>query len=42
MDFNFEIKCLFGKYKILQGHLLWLEVGMATLSGYHLIQTKAF
>ena len=40
MGFNFEIKFPFVMYKILLGHLLWLEVGMVTLSGCHLIQTK--
>ena len=34
MDFDFEIKCFFGMYQLLQGHLLWLEMGMVTLSGY--------
>ena len=42
MGFNFEIKFPFVMYKILLGHLLWLEVGMVTLSGCHLIQTKGF
>ena len=33
MTLDFEIECLFGMYQVLQGHLLWLEVGMVTLSG---------
>ena len=33
MALDFEIECLFGMYQVLQGHLLWLEVGMVTLSG---------
>ena len=33
MDLDFETKCLFGMYQVLQGHLLWLEVSMVTLSG---------
>ena len=33
MDFDFEIKCLFGMYQVLQDHALWLEVGMVTLCG---------
>ena len=33
MDLDFEIKCLFGMYQVLQGHLLWVEVDMAILSG---------
>ena len=31
-DIDFEIKFLFGMYQVLQGYLLWLEVGMITLS----------
>ena len=27
MDSDFEIKCIFGMYKVLKGQLLWLEVG---------------
>ena len=42
MDFDFEIKCLFGMYQVLQGYLLWLQVSMITLSCYPLIQTKDF
>ena len=33
MDFDFKVKCLFGMYQVLQGHLLWLEVDMVTLCG---------
>ena len=29
---EFEIKFLFGMYQVLQGYLLWLGVGMVTLS----------
>ena len=32
MDLDIEITCLFGMYQVLQGHLLWLEVGMVTLN----------
>ena len=31
-DITFEIIFLFGMYQVLQGYLLWLEVGMITLS----------
>ena len=34
MNFDFEIKCFFGMYQVLQDHLLWLEISMVTLSGY--------
>ena len=30
---DFKIKFLFGMYQVLQGHLLWLDVRMVTLSG---------
>ena len=34
MNLDFEIKCFIGMYKVLQDHLLWLEIGMVVLSGY--------
>ena len=42
MDLDFEIKYLFGMYQVLPGHLLWLQVGMVTLSDYSLTQTIGF
>ena len=41
-DTDFEIKLLFGMYQVLQGHLLWLEVSMVTLSGYYFNTDQRF
>ena len=41
-DIDFEIKFLFGIYQVLQVHLLWLEEGVVTLSGYSVNTDQRF